>query len=110
MHGLKVLLGITALLGSLALVPKANAQVTVDIGVPPVCSYGYYNYAPYACAPVGFYGPGYFYSESSWAWAHGLAGAITTAGVAIASALLVVEGITAEVVLRPIVDVPAAHR
>jgi hypothetical protein len=79
MRGLKVLLGTTALLGSLALVPKANAQVTVNIGVPPVCSYGYYNYAPYACAPVGFYGPGYFYNGiflgmgpwAGWGYNHG---------------------------------------
>jgi hypothetical protein len=62
MRGLKVLLGATVLLGSLALVPKVNAQVAINIGGPPVCSYGYYNYSPYACAPVGFYGPGYFYN------------------------------------------------
>ncbi|PYX46988.1 MAG: hypothetical protein DMG79_15065, partial [Acidobacteria bacterium] len=27
---------------------------------PPVCSYGYYSYYPYACAPYGFYGPRWF--------------------------------------------------
>jgi hypothetical protein len=58
----------------LAFAPFANAQrwsVGVGIGPvyggygpayvgPPVCSYGYYDYYPYACAPYGFYGPGWF--------------------------------------------------
>jgi len=47
----------------------SQAQVRVGIGIgvgpayvagPPVCSYGYYNYYPYACAPYGYYGPDYF--------------------------------------------------
>src|SRR3981189_1974427 len=29
-------------------------------GQPPVCTYGYYDYAPYACAPYGYWGPDYF--------------------------------------------------
>jgi hypothetical protein len=79
MRGLKVLLGATVLLGSLALVPKVDAQVSINIGAPPICSYGYYNYSPYACAPVGFYGPGYFYNGiflgmgpwAGWGYNHG---------------------------------------
>src|ERR1700676_3023517 len=48
---------------------NANAQrVTfgVGIGAPvysgpaPVCTYGYYDYSPYACAPYGYYGPDWF--------------------------------------------------
>jgi hypothetical protein len=48
---------------------NANAQrVTfgVGIGAPvyygeaPVCTYGYYDYYPYACAPYGYYGPDWF--------------------------------------------------
>jgi len=48
---------------------NANAQrVTfgVGIGAPvyygaaPVCSYGYYDYYPYDCAPYGYYGPDWF--------------------------------------------------
>ena len=31
--------------------PKAQAQVTVQIGAAPDCPYGYYDYAPYDCAP-----------------------------------------------------------
>jgi hypothetical protein len=47
----------------------AHAQrVVVGVGIggpayvagPPVCSYGYYSYAPYACAPYGYYGPEWF--------------------------------------------------
>ena len=29
---------------------------------PPVCTYGYYGYYPYACAPYGYYGPEWFSS------------------------------------------------
>src|SRR5580658_3468700 len=41
-------------------VPAAQAQVSVNIGVAPVCPYGYYDVAPYACAPAGYYGPEWF--------------------------------------------------
>src|ERR1700722_20972070 len=79
MRGLKTLLCTTALLAPLVLVPSVNGQVAISIGVQPVCSYGYYDYAPYACAPVGFYGPGYFYNGiflgmgpwSGWGYSHG---------------------------------------
>src|SRR5580698_6918345 len=74
--------GTTALL--LALVPTVGAQVVVGVGIglPPVCSYGYYEYAPYGCAPVGFYGPGYFYNGiflgvgpwANWGYGHGWGG------------------------------------
>jgi hypothetical protein len=66
MRGLKVLLCCIALLASLAMIPSASAQVSVGIniggGPPPSCPYGYYNYAPYSCAPSGFWGPNYFYN------------------------------------------------
>ena len=32
--------------------PKTHAQVQVDIGVAPVCPYGYYDVPPYDCAPT----------------------------------------------------------
>ena len=44
----------------------SHAQISVGIGIgsygygPPVCPYGYYGYAPYACAPYGYYGPQWF--------------------------------------------------
>jgi len=31
--------------------PKAQAQVAVEIGAAPDCPYGYYDAAPYDCAP-----------------------------------------------------------
>lgn len=40
--------------------PSANAQISVGIGVAPVCPYGYFDYAPYDCAPYGYYGPDWF--------------------------------------------------
>jgi hypothetical protein len=47
-------------IGLMGIVPKARAQVGVDIGVAPDCPYGYYDVAPYACAPAGYYGPEWF--------------------------------------------------
>jgi hypothetical protein len=40
--------------------PKAQAQVSVEIGVAPQCPYGYFEAAPYGCAPYGYYGPSWF--------------------------------------------------
>jgi hypothetical protein len=79
MRGLKTLVSTTALLGSLALAPATYAQISVNIGVQPVCSYGYYGYQPYACAPMGYYGSGYFYNGifvgmgpwAGWGYSHG---------------------------------------
>lgn len=49
-------------------------------------------------------------TASFWVWAHGPAGAMATAGAVIASAVEEEDGTTAEVVLRPIVDIMlAAH-
>src|SRR6202012_4756731 len=78
-RGLKTLLFTSMLLAPLALLPLANAQISVNIGAPPVCSYGYYDYSPYACSPVGYYGPGYFYNGiflgmgpwAGWGYNHG---------------------------------------
>jgi hypothetical protein len=39
---------------------RAAAQISINIGVAPVCPYGYFNYAPYQCAPFGYYGPQWF--------------------------------------------------
>lgn len=38
----------------------APAQVSVQIGPEPGCPYGYYDFAPYNCAPYGYYGPEWF--------------------------------------------------
>lgn len=80
MRGLKTLLGTTALLAGLTIASAAQAQIVINIGgAPPRCAYGYYGYAPYACAPMGYYGPGYFYNGifvgmgpwSGWGYSHG---------------------------------------
>ena len=40
---------------------NAPAQVSVSIGEPPACPYGYYGrLLPYNCAPDGYYGPEWF--------------------------------------------------
>jgi len=85
------------LIAMLLVVPfamTAMAQdVVEDVGVgpalvpaplvygPPVCAWGYYPYYPYACAPYGYYGPGWFYNGIfigvgpwygwGWGWHHG---------------------------------------
>jgi uncharacterized membrane protein YgcG len=38
----------------------APSQVVVGIGAAPICPYGYFDYAPYDCAPYGYYGPDWF--------------------------------------------------
>jgi hypothetical protein len=40
--------------------PAAPAQISINIGAPPVCPYGYYAFPPYNCAPYGYYGPEWF--------------------------------------------------
>jgi hypothetical protein len=55
---------------------KSHAQVSVgvDVGSAPVCPYGYYDYAPYDCAPYGYYGPEWFTSGvfiGAGPWFHG---------------------------------------
>jgi hypothetical protein len=57
-----------------ATVPKAQAQVSVNIGVAPECPYGYFDIAPYDCAPAGYYGPEWFSGEvfvGAGPWFHG---------------------------------------
>src|ERR1017187_6497508 len=55
--------------------PRAEVVIVEQ----PTCVYGYYDYEPYACAPFGFYGDGYFYNGiflgvgpwSNWGYGHG---------------------------------------
>jgi hypothetical protein len=52
----------------------APAQVAISIGAPPVCPYGYFDYAPYDCAPYGYYGPDWFVGGlfiGAGPWFHG---------------------------------------
>ena len=46
-----------ALMSAASLAP---AQISINIGEQPVCPYGYFDYAPYNCAPYGYYGPDWF--------------------------------------------------
>ncbi len=53
---------------------RASAQVSVTIGAPPVCPYGYYEVPPYNCAPDGYYGPEWFQGGvfiGAGPWFHG---------------------------------------
>ena len=50
------------------------AQIAVSIGAAPVCPYGYFDYAPYDCAPYGYYGPDWFVGGvflGAGPWFHG---------------------------------------
>ena len=50
-----------ALVVVLLSIPRpAHAQVSINIGAEPDCPYGYYDLAPYNCAPYGYYGPEWF--------------------------------------------------
>lgn len=79
------LLCVAVILPFLAPASEASAQVSFNVQIgappppPPVCPYGYYGYAPYSCAPMGYYGPGYFYNGifigvgpwAYWGYRHG---------------------------------------
>ncbi len=57
-----------------ATAPQAKAQISINIGAAPVCPYGYYDYAPYSCAPYGYYGPEWFHGGvfvGAGPWFHG---------------------------------------
>jgi hypothetical protein len=46
---------------AVALAPApGQVSIGVNLGAAPVCPYGYFDYAPYDCAPYGYYGPDWF--------------------------------------------------
>lgn len=52
-------------LGFAAIFTLLSACATVDDGqvdpvVEPDCPYGYFDYSPFQCAPMGYYGPEWF--------------------------------------------------
>jgi len=62
-----------ALLTAISVAP-AQVSVGVDIGAAPICPYGYFDYAPYDCAPYGYYGPDWFVGGlflGAGPWFHG---------------------------------------
>lgn len=55
-------------------VAQAQIGIGVNIGPAPVCPYGYFDYAPYDCAPYGYYGPDWFLNGifiGAGPWFHG---------------------------------------
>ena len=57
--------------------PATQAQVSVNIGVAPECPYGYYDAAPYNCAPYGYYSSEWFTGGvfvGAGPWFHGAEG------------------------------------
>src|SRR5579863_7117445 len=75
MRGLKFLaLSAVAATCFAATGPKAEAQLSINIGAAPECPYGYYDAAPYNCAPSGYYGPEWFTGDvfiGAGPWFHG---------------------------------------
>ncbi len=73
MRGLRFLV-LTAVAAACFTASKAEAQVSVSVGVAPECPYGYYDAAPYNCAPSGYYGPEWFSGNvfiGAGPWFHG---------------------------------------
>jgi hypothetical protein len=61
-------------IGSIVTATDARAQLSVSIGIAPACPYGYYDLAPYSCAPAGYYGPEWFSGDvfvGAGPWFHG---------------------------------------
>lgn len=58
----KFLLALVLFVVALLISGTTSVAETLDLNVPPVCQYGYYDHTPYACAPQGFYGPQWFYN------------------------------------------------
>lgn len=64
--------------------PAAPVAFGIGVGIgpavvaaPPVCPYGYFPYYPYACAPLGYYGPEWFSGGifiGAGPWYHGFVG------------------------------------
>jgi hypothetical protein len=62
MRSIKYLLVASSAALLMALAPASQAQISVgvNVGPEPGCPYGYYDYAPYNCAPDGYYGSEWF--------------------------------------------------
>jgi hypothetical protein len=74
MFRLKVIAFLALTAGLVTGASVSPAQVSVNIGVAPVCPYGYFDYAPYNCAPYGYYGPDWFVGGvfiGAGPWFHG---------------------------------------
>jgi len=82
---MKNLMLLTVLGVGLMAAPAVQAAPAVSIGIgigvgpayvgpAPICAYGYYPFYPYACAPLGYYGPEWFFGGvfiGAGPWFHG---------------------------------------
>jgi len=74
MFGPKILVFSAMAAVLLSAINVAPAQISVGIGVAPICPYGYYDYGAYDCAPYGYYGPDWFVGGvfiGAGPWFHG---------------------------------------
>jgi hypothetical protein len=76
MYALKRLALAASVAGMLFAATAANADEMFGDGLDdePLCPYGYYDFAPYACAPYGYYGPEWFvggFFIGTGPWFHG---------------------------------------
>src|SRR5216684_1967508 len=89
----------------LSIPSSAPAQVSINIGAEPVCPYGYYDAAPYNCAPYGYYGPEWFSGGvfiGAGPWFHGprdFNGHVDTASIHVTATLVHIP----TVVTRPLI-------
>ena len=79
MSKIRFVAGAVLAIGIASSVPESESQISVgvNIGPAPVCPYGYFDYAPYDCAPYGYYGPDWFVGGifiGAGPWFHGPAG------------------------------------
>ena len=68
------LAALAAVFSCCAYARPAQVSIGVNIGPAPVCPYGYFDYAPYSCAPYGYYGPDWFVNGifiGAGPWFHG---------------------------------------
>jgi hypothetical protein len=55
-------------------VAPSQVSIGINLGAAPDCPYGYFDYAPYDCAPYGYYGPDWFVGGvflGAGPWFHG---------------------------------------
>ena len=89
MYNVKALACAALAIALLSCARVAPAQLSISIGVAPVCPYGYFDYAPYNCAPYGYYGPDWFNAESLLAPAAGTTAPPTSTAMSTTATILV---------------------